>query len=353
MNARQNVNLRIQRTKLIELASIRTDLLFRDQTANFAGLNLRAVFTCLLLCLFQSSFIRPCHIRGDLINHLLTQFLNLAIALQLALDGNSLFNGLLPVLVDICLDIRADLIQNNLHLRLRTCGDHFLFDRAQLLDTLMTELKSLDHLFFTDLLGAGLNHVDGFLGAGNGQSQCCTLCLFNGRIDNKFPVNLADDHARNRTVERNIRNAQCQRRTEHCSHAAVTIRIQRKHRIDNLNLVAESLRKQRTNRTVNQTRRQRRMLRRTSFTTNEVARNRTLRIHLLVVENRQRKEICVLCLVGSCRRRQNNRVIVADQYRPACLFRHLTVFNSDCAAVEIPALYVLSHLLISYLFLII
>ena len=44
MDTRQQINLAVQRTQLIELAAVRTDLLDGDQAADFRRFNLNAVF---------------------------------------------------------------------------------------------------------------------------------------------------------------------------------------------------------------------------------------------------------------------------------------------------------------------
>jgi len=203
VDTRQQINLAVQRTQLIELAAVRTDLLDGDQAADFRRFNLNAVFMRLLDHLVLLGVILPAQ-RGDFRLHLLDDLVNLVVALELALDGNCFLNGLLAVRVDIILDLGVDLIENDFHLRLGDRGDDFFLNRAQFLDCLMADHQGLDHILFGYFLGSGFNHVDGVLGAGDRHIHVGAVHFLDARVDDELAVNAADDDAGNRTVERNI-----------------------------------------------------------------------------------------------------------------------------------------------------
>ncbi len=344
MHTRKQIDLRVQRAQLIELASIRTDLLFRDESADFACFNLDAVFMSLLFCFSLGSIIFPVQILGYFFYHLIGDFIDGVIAFQLSFDGNCFLDALFAMLINISTDIRIDRVEHDFHLRLCAGSDDFFFNLAQLADRIMADLQGFEHLVFRDFLRPRLNHVDGFFRAGNRQAQGCTFRLLHRRVDDIFAIYLADDDPGNRSVERNIRNTESQRRAEHCGHFRAAVRLNGKHRIDDLNFVAESFRKQRTDRAVDQTCGQRCMFRRTAFPAQKALRDLSFGIELLIIEHRQREEIFCFDFRAGCCGGKNHRIVVADQNRSAGLLCHLTIFNSDGAAMKIPTLLVLLHL---------
>ena len=201
----QQVNLRIQRSEFIQRSSIRSDLVFRNQSSDFTCFNFNAVFMSLLHCLVTGCVIFIFH-GTDFIDHLFCQFINLTIAFQLTLDGYSFSDCLCTMFINIGCDGWINLIQNDFHLLLCTFADDFILNGTQLLNAVMTELQSFQHLFFTDFLCTCFNHVDCIFCTGYCQVECCTLQLFHRWVAYKLSIHLTDNNTCNRSVERNVGN---------------------------------------------------------------------------------------------------------------------------------------------------
>ena len=73
-----------------------------------------------------------------------------------------------------------------------------------------------------------------------------------GRVDDKFAVNASDVHTGNRSAKGNVADTKCTTRANHAGDFGRVILVEAKNRRDNLNVIAEAVGEERSNRTVNQ-----------------------------------------------------------------------------------------------------
>ena len=199
----------------------------------------------------------------------------------------------------------------------------------------MTIEDSVEDDVLRQLIGASLNHHDGVLGTCNRQVQRGNLALLFRRVDDELIIHTADTNAGNRAHERDIRNRQSCRSTDHSSKFRSIVLFNGQNRCHDLNIIAETFREQRTNRTVDESCAENGIARRTALAFDKAARNLTGSIHLLLIVNRQREEVYALArFSGSRSRNQHYRIAIANQCRTICLFRHLAVLNDELAATQ-------------------
>ncbi len=77
-----------------------------------------------------------------------------------------------------------------------------LLDVAELADRLHGELECGEHVLLGDLVGAGLDHVDGVAGTGDREVEIGLLELVEGRVDEELALDACDAHAGERALER-------------------------------------------------------------------------------------------------------------------------------------------------------
>ena len=149
-----------------------------------------------------------------------------------------------------------------------------------------------------------------------------------GRVDDKFAVDSADVHARYRSAERNIRDAQRTTRANHAGDFGRVVLVETNHRRDNLHVISKAFGEQRANRSVNQSAFQNRGSLRATFALDEAAGYFPCRIHFLFKVDGQREEVNALSRLGRHRcRDQNRRVAVANQHRAVGLLCHFAVLD--------------------------
>src|SRR5205814_3653165 len=95
----------------------------------------------------------------------------------------------------------------------------------------------------------------------------------------------------NRSVEENTGDGERGRRTQQRGNVRIDLRIKGDHGGNDLNVVEETIREQRTNRAIDETRGQRLLLGRSTFTLEESAGDTTRSVRLLNVVDRQREEV--------------------------------------------------------------
>ena len=95
-------------------------------------------------------------------------------------------------------------VQRDVHRRDLELGEELLLHVAERADGLLREHEGGEHVLFGDLLRAGLEHVDGVLGAGDHEVEIGILGLVEGRVDDELAGLhvAADAHAGERALER-------------------------------------------------------------------------------------------------------------------------------------------------------
>jgi hypothetical protein len=185
-----------------------------------------------------------------------------------------------------------------------------------------------EHHFLGQLVGFRLDHQHSALGACHHQVELRTLQLGRRRIHDVFTVEVADARRPDRPLERNAGQRQRGRRTDQSRDVRIDFGINRQHVYDDLHFVEESIRKQRTNRAVDQARRQRLLFRGTPLALEESARDSTGRVSLFDVVDSQREEVLArFGLFARNDRRKHDGVIHRADDRSARLARDLARFQ--------------------------
>ena len=190
----------------------------------------------------------------------------------------------------------------------------------------MAEQDGVEDDVFRQLVGAGLNHHDGIVGASDGEVQSRDFALLFGRVDDKLIVDAADAHARNRSHERDVGDGQGARCANHGGELRRVVLLDGENGRDDLDVVAEALREQRADRAVNQTCAEDGVARRTSLALDKASRDLACRIHLLFVVNRQREEVDAFARLSRGRGRHEHGAVG--------LLRELSVLDDERAACE-------------------
>src|SRR5204863_4303346 len=132
------------------------------------------------------------------------------------------------------------------------------------------------------------DHADGLFGSGDDEIEQRFTPLVEGRVNQVLAVDKPDPHARDRVIERNVRQVQSTRRTGYGDNVRVVFGVRRDYRRDDLRFKAVTVGEQRPDRAVDHTTRQNFLLARPAFATEIVARNTPGGIHRLAVFNRER-----------------------------------------------------------------
>ena len=292
VSARQHADFDPDIANLVELAAIRTALLFDHLLAEDLLAQQVEVLARLLAAsfvFFRNAFL---HFRLQLLDH------PVAVVLPILL-GVHRVGQLRANLRPQCAEVRF-VGDDRLHyaLRLAHLLRQLVDGGANLLDLRVTKLDGVNDRLFRDFLRARLDHHDAVHGADDHQVQLARALLVVSRVDHELAIRLPDAHRANGAVERNVRDAQCNRRAVNASNIRVVRAVSRKHHGDDLGLAAEAFREQRTDRTIDLAAGQNLALARTSFALDESARNASGGVGVLTVVNGEREKVDALARVG-------------------------------------------------------
>ena len=163
---------------------------------------------------------------------------------------------------------------------------------------------------------AGFDHGDGDVAvfddtAGNHDFEHGALTLAPTREGNPLAINQRQTHTGDRAFERQTGNHGGSGSSVQSDNIVGIVRVDGEHGFHNLHFVAQRVREQRAQRTVDDTASQNRLGARTAFTAEERARNLAGGVHLLFHVHGQREEVVVLLRAGTGGGgRQNHRIIV-------------------------------------------
>ena len=163
-----------------------------------------------------------------------------------------------------------DLRDLDLDLRLAGLLGELALRGAQLLDRLVGDVERVEDLRLGDLVGAGLDHQDRLVGAGDDQVEIGVLeqVLLVG-VDDEVAVDLADPDRADRRRERDVRDHQRRGGAVHREDVVRVDVVDRHRHRDQLGLVAPALGEQRADRAVDQARGERRLLARATLALEE------------------------------------------------------------------------------------
>ena len=177
-------------------------------------------------------------------------------------------------------------------------------------------LERQNRLFFRHLLGAGLDHHDAVLAAGDDQVEAAFLALREGRVDDVLPVDQADADAGDRLLERHLRQRQRRGGAGDREHVAVVLDVGRDHERDDLRFEVPAGREERTNRPVDAAAGEDFLLGRLAFALEEAARNAARGVGIFAIVDGEREEVDSLARgVGMTRRDEHHGVALADDDR--------------------------------------
>ena len=194
----------------------------------------------------------------------------------------------------------------------------------------VTEDHSTEHDFFRQIVRFGFDHQHRIGRAGDDEIELGSLQLGVGWIQNILTIDVTDARGTDWPLERHARQGESRGSTDHRRDIRVDVRVDRHDRGNDLNLVQESFREQRTDRTIDQMRGERLLFGWTAFTLEEAAGDATRGISLLDVVYGQRKEVLVgIGLLAGNRGDENDGVAHRDEHGAVGLTRQLPRFDRD------------------------
>ena len=175
--------------------------------------------------------------------------------------------------------------------RLAGLGDELADGAYGDLHLLVAEDHRAQHHVLRQALRLRLHHEDAVLRGGDDEVQLRLGELLGGGIEEVLAVLPADAGGADRAAERDTGEGERRGSAEERGNVRIDLRIDRQHRRDDLHFVVEAVRKERTDRPVDEARSQRLLLGRTALTLEEAARDASRGIGLLHVVDGEGKEI--------------------------------------------------------------
>ena len=204
--------------------------------------------------------------------------------------------------------------QRELALFFADFGNDAFLEGDELLDLFVRVENGLKHLLFADFLGAGLDHHDGVLGAGNRQVQVALFALLHGGVEHEFIVDQTHHHRARGAGEGDFGNAQRNGGADHRGDFGGAVVIVGKHGRHDADVVAHSLGEERAQRAVDQAGGQNGLLGGTAFALDEAAGDLTHGVLLFLEIHAQREEVDAGAgRIGDGGADQHDGVAVADQ----------------------------------------
>ena len=154
----------------------------------------------------------------------------------------------------------------------------------------MRNLDGFKHVGLGDFERATFDHHDGLGRAGNHQLEIGERQLLERRVQHPVALHATNPNAANWCGKRNFGGVQCERRCEQRQHVGVVFLIGRDDVDEDLDFVFESLRKQRTDGTVDDAAGQDFMIVGAALTLDETTRNLTGGVGLFLVLDGEREK---------------------------------------------------------------
>ena len=325
VRARQKADLAAHGAHLIERTPVGTDLLVRDHAAHALLDDLVRDGGDLLGVLGI--------VREEMLQNLRADGGDMLVAVELVGIAHSFVETRRSVVANRPIEFFRREEELDFALLLAAGSGDLLLELDDALNLLVPEEDRFEDDFLGKLVRSRLDHHDGVVRAGNRQIQVgnCTLRL--RRIDDEFAVDAADLDACDWSGKRDVRDAKSARSADHACDLGSIVLVDAEHRRDDLHIVAETLGKQRTDRTVDETAAKNRRFARAAFALDEAAWNLAGSVHLFFEVNRQRKEVDALArLCRRSRRDEHRRIAVTDKNGAVRLLRHLPVLDDQRTA---------------------
>ena len=327
VHARHNVHLGGQGADVAQATAVDAVVLGEDAAAHDLTLQLLervAEFLLLLGIVHVGELVR------EHLTHVLLDLVDAVLARQLLRDGQCLVEVLVGDLVDAGVQLVGVLGEQLEVLGLLGClllelvlgfTDH-LDERLGGFETLRDDfLVRLDLALVVDevpgvLAGTGFDHGNGDVTvlddtAGDHDLEHGALALAPAREGDPLAVDQRQTHAGDRAFERQAGDHRRSGGRVQGDDVVGVVGIDGQHGLHDLHFVAQRVREQRAQRTVDDTARQDRLGARAAFTAEERARDLARGVHLLLHVDGQREEVVVLLRAGTGGGgRQNHRIIV-------------------------------------------
>ena len=214
--------------------------------------------------------------------------------------------------------------------RLAAFLDEFIDGVDHHLQLLVAEDHGTEHHILGEAIGLGFHHHHTVTGAGDDEMKIRFLELRGGRVQDVLAIGVADAGGADRAVEGRTRQGERSRSADHRRDIGIDLGIERDDGRDDLNLVVEAVREQRTDRAVDEPRGQRLFLRRPAFALEESARDATRSVGLLLVVDGEREEVTTgggfLC---GDRGAEHDGVAELDHHCGAGLTGHLAGLDAE------------------------
>ena len=315
VHARHNVHLGGQGADVAQATAVDAVVLGEDAAAHDLALQLLervAEFLLLLGIVHVGELVR------EHLTHVLLDLVDAVLARQLLRDGQCLVEVLVGDLVDAGVQLVGVLGEQLEVLGLLGClllelvlgfTDH-LDERLGGFETLRDDfLVRLDLALVVDevpgvLAGTGFDHGDGDVTvlddtAGDHDLEHGALALAPAREGDPLAVDQRQTHAGDRAFERQAGDHRRSGGRVQGDDVVGVVGIDGQHGLHDLHFVAQRVREQRAQRTVDDTASQNRLGARTAFTAEERARNLAGGVHLLFHVHGQREEVVVLLRAGT------------------------------------------------------
>ena len=286
MRTRQKPDFAADRTHFFDLTAIRTDFLMRNHAAYDFFYNFMQHIGNFL------GSLRVIH--QEMLHRIRFDCCNVFIAIELVRIPYSFIELIRCKLTNCLLEFFCYLEQFDLTFWLAAFFYNLLLEFDNLLDFFVAKQNRFKNDLLRQLVGTSFNHHDCIVRTGNRKIKLRLLTLLCCRVDDELSIDAANAYTCNRPVKRDIRYTKCTRRTDHCSNFRCIVLICRKNRSNDLDIVAETLSKKRTDWPVNQTTAKNRRLARTSLSLYKTAWNLSGSIHLFFIIHGKREKIHTL-----------------------------------------------------------
>ena len=215
-------------------------------------------------------------------------------------------------------------------------GHELLLDPGQLLAALVAEGQRLEHLLLADFLAAGLDHQDCVLVARHHQLERGGRDLLVGGIGHRLAVHQGHPDRPDRTRERDAGQRHRARGADHREHVRVVVGVRGDDQVDDLDLVAEALGEERTQRPVDEPAGQRLLLVGPALALEEAAGDAAARVGLLAILHGEGQEVPALeSGPRGDRGGEHHGPAAADDHGPVGLLRNLTGFDGERHVVDL------------------
>ena len=245
----------------------------------------------------------------------------------------------LSVVAELVLDLGehalVDLRDLDLDLLLAGLLGQLALGGAQLLDLAVGDVERVEDRRLGDLVGAGLDHQDGLLGARDHQvERALEHPLLVGVDDEVALLVLADAHGADRHRERDVRHHQRGAGAVH-REDVVGVHVVDRHRDrDQLGLAPPALGEERAQRAVDHARGERALLAGASLAPEEAAGDLARGVHALLDVDGQGEEVDV-AQVSCGRRAEDHRVPCLHDHGAARLLGELAGLEADLGIADL------------------